>query len=79
MVKLIISMIFLSLNIFECLLFRYEFFVKFLLLKTGSSHCGTVETNLTSIHVDVGSIPAITQWVGICHCCFCGCGIGQQL
>ena len=30
----------------------------------GSSHYGTVEMNLTSIHEDKGSIPGLTQWVG---------------
>ena len=29
----------------------------------GSSHCGLVETNLTRIHEDTGSIPRLTQWV----------------
>ena len=29
----------------------------------GSSYCSTVETNLTSIHEDVGSIPGLSQWV----------------
>ena len=26
-----------------------------------SSHCGSAETNLTSIHEDTGSIPGLTQ------------------
>ena len=28
-----------------------------------SSHCGSVEMNLTSIHEDARSIPGLTQWV----------------
>ena len=28
-----------------------------------SSHRGSVETNLTSIHEDASSIPDLTQWV----------------
>ena len=34
-----------------------------ILKKYGSSHCGAAETNVTSIHEDVGSIPGIAQWV----------------
>ena len=29
----------------------------------GSSHCGTAETNLTSIYEDACSIPGLTHWV----------------
>ena len=35
------------------------------ILKTskGSSCCSALETNMTSIHKDEGSIPGLTQWV----------------
>ena len=29
----------------------------------GSSHCGSVEMNLTSIHEHTGVIPDLAQWV----------------
>ena len=32
-----------------------------------SSHCGSVEMILTSIHKDAGSIPGLTQGTSICH------------
>ena len=35
----------------------------FLKFACRSSHCGTAETNPTSIHEDVGLIPGLTQWV----------------
>ena len=54
---------------------------------------GTVETNLTSIHEDVGSFPGLTQWVmdlalpwAVVEVtdvtrilCCCDCGVGWQL
>ena len=58
-----------------------------------SSHCGSVEMNLTSIHWHAGSIPGFAQWVEylalpwavvwieeeaqIRRCC--GCGVGRRL
>ena len=32
-------------------------------MERGSSHCGAVETNLTTSHEDAGLIPGLTQWV----------------
>ena len=32
-------------------------------LALGSSHCGSVVTNLTNFHEDAGSIPGLAQWV----------------
>ena len=31
--------------------------------RIGSSHYGSVETNLTSTHEDAGLIPGLAQWV----------------
>ena len=36
---------------------------KLILINLGSSHCGSVEKNLTSIYEDTGSIPGLAQWV----------------
>ena len=33
-------------------------------LKTGSSHHGLAETNLSSIHEDASSTPGLIQWIG---------------
>ena len=32
---------------------------------TGSSYCDAAETNLTTIHEDVGSNPGLAQWVRV--------------
>ena len=34
------------------------------IVRKGNSCHGSVETNLTSIHKDVGLIPVLAQWVG---------------
>ena len=31
--------------------------------KIWSSHCGSVEMDLTSIHEDAGLVPGLAQWV----------------
>ena len=33
-------------------------------IKFQRSHCGAVETTLTSIYEDLGSVPGLAQWVG---------------
>ena len=35
---------------------------------SGSSHCGSVATNPTSIHKDAGLIPCLAQWLRILRC-----------
>ena len=32
-------------------------------MSTGSSPCGSAETNMTSIHEEAGSSPGLTQWI----------------
>ena len=48
-------------NILQCEQLDLE--VTVLILAPGSSCCGSAVTNLTSIHKDMGLIPAIAQWM----------------
>ena len=64
----------------------------FKVLHDGSSHWGSMETDLTGIHEDAGWIPGLTQWVrdlallwAVVYItdvaqipCSCGCSVGQQ-
>ena len=43
--------------------FKIDFQGHFRNYLNGNSHCGSVVTNLTSIHEDMGSIPGLPQWV----------------
>ena len=38
--------------------------MKVLKCSVRSSHCGAVETDLTRIHEEAGSIPGLVQWFG---------------
>ena len=45
-----------------------------------SSCCGSVVMNPTSIHVDLGSIPGLAQWVeDPWHCCELWCRLQMKL
>ena len=47
---------------FSILLFnKYDRMIQFKYSR--SSHCGSVVTNLTSIHEDMGLIPGLAQWI----------------
>ena len=42
---------------------KAETVLRFKETQTWSSHHGSVEKNLTSIHEDIGSIPGLAQWL----------------
>ena len=44
-----------------------------------SSLCGSVLTNLTSVHENVGLIPGLAQWVNnLAFAVNCGVGVGRR-
>ena len=51
--------------LFVCLfgILNSGYFCLYVYCKIGSSQCGLVETNLTSIYEDAGLIPGLDQWV----------------
>jgi len=44
-------------------IYTVEYYSAIKMNEIGSSHCGSVETNLTSIHEDTGSILGPAPWV----------------
>ena len=65
------------LSIIICLVYNCIFNKRATKTILGSSHCGSVEMNRTSIHEYSGSIPGLTQWVkgsGI----EVSCGVGRR-
>ena len=48
-------------------------------LSNRRSRHGTAETNLTRNHEVAGSIPVLSKWVEIWHCCQLQCRLQMQL